>query len=145
MLLSGSGHRPDRSTHSSNGSFHGSQGSLGLHGCRADKPTGPGAILHHNQHHGLPSNADYRENIPTANFQPPYGREMMPPSANPSKEKEKEGLRDIVPPLCTFRLKPIRQKTKNAVVRCFSRYMIRIVGVWCVTFVFSTGEHHGHR
>lgn len=73
-----------------------------------------GVNPHHNQHymhHNLPSNT-YRENIPGAEFQPPHGRQLKP-----SVDKEKKMLRDIVPPLCASRLKPIRQKTKNAVVR----------------------------
>lgn len=78
---------------------------------------------HHNQHHmhhNLPSNSDsYRENIPGAEFPPPHGRELKLPPAKPSVDKEKKTLRDIVPPLCASRLKPIRQKTKNAVVRYF--------------------------
>uniref|UniRef100_A0A7N6ATU3 Serine/threonine-protein kinase PLK4 n=1 Tax=Anabas testudineus TaxID=64144 RepID=A0A7N6ATU3_ANATE len=56
------------------------------------------------------------ENIPGAEFQPPHSRELKNPSAKPSVDKEKKTLRDIVPPLCASRLKPIRQKTKNAVV-----------------------------
>nr|XP_046269198.1 serine/threonine-protein kinase PLK4 [Scatophagus argus] len=117
-----SGHRPaDSSTHSGgSGSFHGSRGPLGVHNCRTDKPMGQSANLHHNQHHmhhNLPPNSDaYRENIPGAEFQPPHCRELKPPAAKPSVDKEKKTLRDIVPPLCASRLKPIRQKTKNAVV-----------------------------
>uniref|UniRef100_A0A4W6FC39 Serine/threonine-protein kinase PLK4 n=1 Tax=Lates calcarifer TaxID=8187 RepID=A0A4W6FC39_LATCA len=53
---------------------------------------------------------------PADKFQPPLGRELKLPSAKPSAEKERKTLRDIVPPLCASRLKPIRQKTKNAVV-----------------------------
>lgn len=88
---------------------------------------GQGVNPHHNQHHmihNLPSNSDsYRENIPAADFQPPHSRELKPPAAKPSGDKEKKTLRDIVSPLCASRLKPIRQKTKNAVVRyrsCFT-------------------------
>lgn len=80
---------------------------------------------HHNQHHMHPSNSDsYRENIPGAEFQPPHGRELKLPSAKPGVDEEKKTLRDIVPPLCASRLKPIRQKTKNAVVRYFSYFLI---------------------
>uniref|UniRef100_A0A673C3L2 Serine/threonine-protein kinase PLK4 n=1 Tax=Sphaeramia orbicularis TaxID=375764 RepID=A0A673C3L2_9TELE len=62
------------------------------------------------------SRASIGENIPGAEFQPPHSRELKPPSAKPCVEKEKKALRDIVLPLCASRLKPIRQKTKNAVV-----------------------------
>ncbi|XP_039992372.1 serine/threonine-protein kinase PLK4 isoform X2 [Xiphias gladius] len=112
----GSGQRPtDSSTHSSSSSFHGSRGPLGIHNSWTGKPLG-----HHNQHHlhhQLSSDPDsYRENVPGAEFQPPHGRELKLPSAKPSTDKEKKTLRDVVPPLCASRLKPIRQKTKNAVV-----------------------------
>ncbi|XP_060919023.1 serine/threonine-protein kinase PLK4 isoform X1 [Labrus mixtus] len=117
----GSGHRPtDSSTHSSSGSFHSSKGPLGVHNSWSDKPTGRGANPQHNQHHmhhNLPSNCDsYRENVPGAEFQPPHGRESKLSSAKPSVDKVTKTLKDIVLPLCAARLKPIRQKTKNAVV-----------------------------
>ncbi|XP_033498464.1 serine/threonine-protein kinase PLK4 [Epinephelus lanceolatus] len=116
-----SGQKPtDSSTHSSSGSFHSSRGPLGVHNSWTDMPMGRNMNPHHNQHHmhhNLPSNCDsYRENIPGAEFQPPHGRELKPPSVKPGVDKEKKTLRDIVPPLCASRLKPIRQKTKNAVV-----------------------------
>ncbi|XP_040917085.1 serine/threonine-protein kinase PLK4 [Toxotes jaculatrix] len=117
----GSGQRPaDSSTHSSSSSFHSSRGPLGAHNSWTDKPVGRGVNPHHNQHHlhhQLSSNPDsYRENIPGAEFQLPHGRELKLSSAKPSTDKEKKTLRDVVPPLCASRLKPIRQKTKNAVV-----------------------------
>ncbi|XP_061599028.1 serine/threonine-protein kinase PLK4 [Cololabis saira] len=110
----GPGQRPtDTSTHSSSSSsFHSSRGPFGVHSSWTDKPVGRGVNPHHNQHHlhQLPSNADlHRENTPGAEFQPPS-------SAKLSADKQKKTLRDIVPPLCSSRLKPIRQKTKNAVV-----------------------------
>ncbi|XP_023268647.1 serine/threonine-protein kinase PLK4 [Seriola lalandi dorsalis] len=115
----GSGQRPaDSSTHSSSSSFHSNRAPLGVHNSWTDKPMG--RSVNHNQqhlHHQLSSNPDsYRENVPGAEFQPPHGRELKLPSAKPSTDKEKKTLRDVVPPLCAFRLKPIRQKTKNAVV-----------------------------
>ncbi|AWP16517.1 putative serine/threonine-protein kinase PLK4 [Scophthalmus maximus] len=114
----GSGQRlADSSTHSST---HSSRGPSGVHGSWTEKPTGRSVNPHHSQnhlHHQLPSIADsYRENRPGAEFLAPHGRELKLPSAKPSTEKEKKTLRDVVPPLCASRLKPIRQKTKNAVV-----------------------------
>ncbi|XP_068608300.1 serine/threonine-protein kinase PLK4 [Brachionichthys hirsutus] len=110
-----SGHRPaDHSAHSAHSSS--SQEPLGFHSCRPDQPAGHGANRHHNQNHVLHHADSHRENVPTAEIHPPYGREIKVPSAHPSFDKERKTLRDIVPPLCTFRLKPIRQKTKNAVV-----------------------------
>uniref|UniRef100_A0A8C5E566 Serine/threonine-protein kinase PLK4 n=1 Tax=Gouania willdenowi TaxID=441366 RepID=A0A8C5E566_GOUWI len=62
--------------------------------------------------HQLSSNPDsYRENNPAEDFQPAHIRELKPPV-----DKQKKTLRDVIPPLCASRLKPIRQKTKNAVV-----------------------------
>lgn len=112
-----SGHRP---TESSSGSFHSSREPLGVHTSWTDKPMGQSV----NPHHNLPSNSDlYRENIPAADFQLPHSRELNPPAVKPGVEKEKKMLRDI-PPLCASRLKPIRQKTKNAVVRCCLYFLI---------------------
>uniref|UniRef100_A0A3P8U3K8 Serine/threonine-protein kinase PLK4 n=1 Tax=Amphiprion percula TaxID=161767 RepID=A0A3P8U3K8_AMPPE len=53
---------------------------------------------------------------PSPPFETPHVRELQLPSAKPTAEKQKKTLKDIVPPLCASRLKPIRQKTKNAVV-----------------------------
>ncbi|CAK6957001.1 serine/threonine-protein kinase PLK4 [Scomber scombrus] len=109
----GSGQRPtDNSAHSSNGSFHSSRGPLGVHNSWTDKPTSRGVNPHHNVHQlhqSHSSNPDsYWENKPAA--------ELKLSSSKTSVDKEKKTLRDVVPPLCASRLKPIRQKTKNAVV-----------------------------
>lgn len=114
------GQRPtDSSTHSDSGSFHISRGPLGVPSSWSE-PMGRGVHPHHNQHHlhnQLPPNLDsYRENTPGAEFQPPHSRDLKLPSSKPTTDKKKT-LRDVVPPLCASRLKPIRQKTKNAVVR----------------------------
>ena len=124
-LCSGSGQRPaDGSTHSSSGSFHSGRGALGTHNSWTDKPMGRG--VNHNQQHNLHSNSDsYRENIPE--FQPPHSREVKLPSAKPGVVKEKKTLRDIILPLCASRLKPIRQKTKNAVVRYYTHIYFNYV------------------
>uniref|UniRef100_A0A1A7XQ12 Serine/threonine-protein kinase PLK4 n=2 Tax=Nothobranchiidae TaxID=405002 RepID=A0A1A7XQ12_9TELE len=107
------GQRPDGSTHSSSGSFHGSRGPFGVHNSWSE-PMGRGMHPHHNH---LPPNSDsYRENTPGAEFQASHSKEVKLPAAKSSTEKQKKTLRDIVPPLCASRLKPIRQKTKNAVV-----------------------------
>uniref|UniRef100_A0A665WNZ8 Serine/threonine-protein kinase PLK4 n=1 Tax=Echeneis naucrates TaxID=173247 RepID=A0A665WNZ8_ECHNA len=122
LSFSGSGQRPaDSSTHSNNsGSFHSSRAPLGVHNSWTDKPMSQSVNPYYNQHHlqhQLPSNFDsYRENSPGTESQPPHSRELKLPSAKPSTEKQKKTLRDVVPPLCASRLKPIRQKTKNAVV-----------------------------
>ncbi|KAM7403042.1 hypothetical protein PAMA_003798 [Pampus argenteus] len=106
----GSGPRPaDSSTHSSGGSFHNNRGPLGVHSSWTDKPTSRVVNPHHNLHQPYPSNLDsYRDT--------PSGAELKLPAAKPNVDKEKKTLRDVVPPLCASRLKPIRQKTKNAVV-----------------------------
>ncbi|XP_037551110.1 serine/threonine-protein kinase PLK4 [Nematolebias whitei] len=113
------GQRPtDSSTHSDSGSFHISRGPLGGPSSWSE-PMGRGVHPHHNQHHlhnQLPPNLDsYRENTPGAEFQPPHSRDLKLPSSKLTTDKKKT-LRDVVPPLCASRLKPIRQKTKNAVV-----------------------------
>uniref|UniRef100_A0A8C5E4V2 Serine/threonine-protein kinase PLK4 n=1 Tax=Gouania willdenowi TaxID=441366 RepID=A0A8C5E4V2_GOUWI len=60
----------------------------------------------HPHHH-----QNQQENNPAEDFQPAHIRELKPPV-----DKQKKTLRDVIPPLCASRLKPIRQKTKNAVV-----------------------------
>uniref|UniRef100_A0A3Q3WSZ3 Serine/threonine-protein kinase PLK4 n=1 Tax=Mola mola TaxID=94237 RepID=A0A3Q3WSZ3_MOLML len=111
-----SGHRlAEGSAHSNSGSFHSSRGPLSVHTSWTDKPTGQSVNPHHNQHHNPLFNSElFRENMPMGEFHPPHSREVKPPAAKPSVEKKT--LRDIVSPLCASRLKPIRQKTKNAVV-----------------------------
>ncbi|XP_071183761.1 serine/threonine-protein kinase PLK4-like isoform X1 [Salvelinus alpinus] len=102
----------DVSAHSSSGSFHSSREPLGVHNYWSDKPAGRGTSSHrnHNQHH--PSNTEsYWEN-----GQRVHGGELQSLSKpKPSIAKEKS-LRNVLPPLCASRLKPIRQKTKIAVV-----------------------------
>ncbi|KAM4625111.1 serine/threonine-protein kinase PLK4 isoform 1-T1 [Polymixia lowei] len=119
----GSGPRPtDGSTHSSGGSFHSGREPLGVHNSWTDKPLGRGGNPHYHLHHSHAPNPDsYGENVPgAAEFQPPRGGEMKAPQAlalaKPGMEKGRTSLRDVLPPLCASRLKPIRQKTKNAVV-----------------------------
>ncbi|XP_038123321.1 serine/threonine-protein kinase PLK4 isoform X1 [Cyprinodon tularosa] len=99
----GSGPRP---ADSSGGSFH-SRGQSGVHSSWSE-PMGRG------QQHLYPESS--REITPGTDFQPPHSREQKPLPAKPRGEKQKKTLRDVVPPLCAYRLKPIRQKTKNAVV-----------------------------
>ncbi|CAB1335253.1 unnamed protein product [Coregonus sp. 'balchen'] len=101
----------DVSSHSSSGSFHSSREPLGVHNYWSDKPAGRGTSSHrnHNQHH--PSNIEsYWEN-----GQRVHGGELQSLS-KPKPSIEKKSLRNVLPPLCASRLKPIRQKTKNAVV-----------------------------
>ncbi|XP_029972610.1 serine/threonine-protein kinase PLK4 [Salarias fasciatus] len=107
----GSGHRPaDCSAHSSAGSFHSGRGPLGVHNSWTDRPPSRGAGQ-------LPPQQDcYRENIPAEDFHPLLARETKLPGAKAGADRPRKTLRDVVPPLCASRLKPIRQKTKNAVV-----------------------------
>lgn len=103
----------DVSSHSSSGSFHSSREPLGVHNYWSDKPAGRGTSSHRNQNQHHPSNTEsYWEN-----GQRVHGGELQSLSKpKPSIAKEKS-LRNVLPPLCASRLKPIRQKTKNAVVR----------------------------
>uniref|UniRef100_A0A6Q2WRZ0 Serine/threonine-protein kinase PLK4 n=1 Tax=Esox lucius TaxID=8010 RepID=A0A6Q2WRZ0_ESOLU len=78
---------------------------LGVHNSWSDKPAGRGPHFHH------PSNTEsYRENEQPG----PVGE--LHSLSKPSGENDKKSLRNVLPPLCAARLKPIRQKTKNAVV-----------------------------
>ncbi|KAM8833250.1 serine/threonine-protein kinase PLK4 isoform 1-T1 [Synchiropus picturatus] len=97
----GSGFRP--TDVNSSRSFHGNREALEVHTSWTDRP-GP---LHHHQQQQQP------ENILGSHFQPPHTRDLPDKS---SVDRQKKTLRDVVPPLCASRLKPIRQKTKNAVV-----------------------------
>lgn len=107
----GSGLRAtDTSAHSTGGSCHSGRGPLGVHNSWTDA-TGRG--LNHNlpfTQHQFPE--AYGENTPTPELHPPPKPHMLKPAVG----KDKKTLRDILPPLCASRLKPIRQKTKNAVV-----------------------------
>ena len=137
-----SGHR---TTESSGGSFYSGREPLGLHNSWPDKPVGQSVHPHHIQQHDLPSSSDpYRENRPVTDFPPPHSREFKPPVPNLTVEKEKKKkLGDLVPPLCASRLKPIRQKTKNAVV---SFICLSFSSLICHLHIlaFLTGEHPGH-
>ncbi|XP_034015870.1 serine/threonine-protein kinase PLK4 [Thalassophryne amazonica] len=107
----GSGLRPtDSSAHSSGGSFQGSRAPPAIHKPWTDMHTDQGMNPLHHLHHTHPHNPDTLRDInPVSEFQPLHSRELKPVA-------EKKTLRDLVPPLCASRLKPIRQKTKNAVV-----------------------------
>ncbi|XP_032403798.1 serine/threonine-protein kinase PLK4 [Xiphophorus hellerii] len=87
----GSGPRP---TDSSGGSFH-SRGPPGVHSSWSE-PAGRGLQPYPESSRDITAGTD---------FQPPH-----------SREQKRKTLRDVVSPLCAHRLKPIRQKTKNAVV-----------------------------
>ncbi|XP_077396110.1 serine/threonine-protein kinase PLK4 [Festucalex cinctus] len=107
----GCGLRPgDRSAHSSGVSFHSDRG----HGSWTENPLNRAADPHRGLHR---SDLDpyQTENTPGIHHQPPHCSSSQPPSAKAGVDKVKT-LRDLVPPLCTSRLKPIRQKTKNTVV-----------------------------
>lgn len=111
----GSGLRAtDTSVHSNGGSFHSGRGPLGVHNSWPDAP-GRGVISNppFTQHQNPEV---YRENIATPELQPLHSRAPKPHTLKPTVEKDKKTLRDTVLPLCAARLKPIRQKTKNAVV-----------------------------
>ncbi|KAJ0062622.1 hypothetical protein NL108_004231, partial [Boleophthalmus pectinirostris] len=112
----GSGLRAtDTSAHSSGGSFHSGRGPLGVHNSWTDAPSGRGG--NHTSPFSQHQNPDvYRENNPGLELLPLHSRAPPPHALKPTVEKDKKTLRDIVPPLSATRLKPIRQKTKNAVV-----------------------------
>ncbi|XP_067223603.1 serine/threonine-protein kinase PLK4 isoform X1 [Chanodichthys erythropterus] len=113
----------DLSSHSSSGSFHSGRGPVGTQTSCSDKPSG----LHSQQQPNLfPHNnpGPCREDgfgsghvsEPQGYSEPQFlGPPLSKGKANTEK-KEKACPTKSFPPLCAARLKPIRQKTKNAVV-----------------------------
>ncbi|XP_072313988.1 serine/threonine-protein kinase PLK4 [Eucyclogobius newberryi] len=112
----GSGLRgTNTSLHSNGGSFQSGRGPLGVHNSWTDVPSGREG--NHNLPFSQHQNPEvYRENNPGPELQSQHSRAPKPHTLKPAVEKDKKTLRDIVPPLTATRLKPIRQKTKNAVV-----------------------------
>nr|XP_061798761.1 serine/threonine-protein kinase PLK4-like [Nerophis lumbriciformis] len=105
----GSGRRPvDRSAHCSGDAGHGSW---------TETPAGRVPDPHGSLRGFLAAGPDVfqGEKVPGAHLRPLHGYPWSQPPAV-KDVKEKKTLRELVPPLCTTRLKPIRQKTKNAVV-----------------------------
>ncbi|KAJ8281471.1 hypothetical protein GJAV_G00068070 [Gymnothorax javanicus] len=107
----------DRSGHSNSGSFHCSQEPLVTHNSWDDRQTNRGV---YDPAHRLPQTVSraYKEHVggaidshtPFAEHGFPVSKEQLPggPESRPQK--------NTLPALCTARLKPIRQKTRNAVV-----------------------------
>ncbi|KAJ7990748.1 hypothetical protein DPEC_G00290130 [Dallia pectoralis] len=87
-------------------SSHSSREPLSVHNSWSDKPACRGPHLHQSSNTG-----SYRENGEPG----PVG-ELHTLSKPSVEKKDKKSLRNVLPPLCAARLKPIRQKTKNAVV-----------------------------
>ncbi|XP_026875397.2 serine/threonine-protein kinase PLK4 isoform X1 [Electrophorus electricus] len=115
----GSFKRPaDVSTHSSSGSFHSGHEALGPLPSCSDRLTVRGTS-------GVPVHPYHLQNNPGAceDMGPGAGRfpvargrlDVQPAPASRSKAYEGKE-KNPFPPLCAVRLKPIRQKTKNAVV-----------------------------
>lgn len=112
----------DMSSHSSSGSFHAGRGPAGTQTSCGDKPSGvysqqqPKLFPHTNP--GPCREDGFVSGHPT---EPQSYLEPQFPAPSVSKgkahtEKEKTSRKKNFPPLCAARLKPIRQKTKNAVV-----------------------------
>lgn len=114
----------DMSGHSSSGSFHSERGPIGTQTSCSDKPSG----LHSQQQqpilfqHNNPGPC--REDAFVSGHMPEpqaYSDAQFPcPPLSKGKanteKKDKVCPKKSFPPLCAARLKPIRQKTKNAVV-----------------------------
>ncbi|KAL6477855.1 hypothetical protein MHYP_G00136900 [Metynnis hypsauchen] len=119
----GSFKRPaDVSSHSSSGSFHSGREAVGAVSSCSDRPTvgGIGELLPHPYVH-----SSLQNNPGTCRVDGPGGAHFLAPqgcldmqSSSLSKSKANVGKQKKSPflPLCAARLKPIRQKTKNAVV-----------------------------
>ncbi|MCJ8736913.1 hypothetical protein PDJAM_G00017730 [Pangasius djambal] len=120
----GSFKRPaDVSSYSSSGSFHSGREAVGALPSCSDQPTVratnglPPQLYHQSSSHSDPGPC--RENgFGMSHFPAPQGcvdvqtAPLSRSKANEGKEKKSP----LFPPLCAARLKPIRQKTKNAVV-----------------------------
>ncbi|KTF90270.1 hypothetical protein cypCar_00028857 [Cyprinus carpio] len=113
----------DLSSHSSSGSFHSGRGPVGTQTSCSDKPSGlhsqqqPNLFPHNNpgpcREDGFGSgHVSESQGYSDAQF---LGPPLSKGKANTEK-KEKVFPKKSFPPLCAVRLKPIRQKTKNAVV-----------------------------
>lgn len=112
----------DLSSHSSSGSFHSGRGLVGTQTSCSDKPSG----LHSQQQPNLfphnnpgPCREDGFGSGHVSESQGYSDTQFLGPPKSKGKantEKEKVCPKKSFPPLCAARLKPIRQKTKNAVV-----------------------------
>ncbi|KAK7904889.1 hypothetical protein WMY93_017496 [Mugilogobius chulae] len=113
----GSGLRAtDTSVHSNGGSFHSGRGPLGVHNSWTDASSDRGGNYNPVPFSQLQNPEVYKENNPAPELHPLHNRGLQPQTLKPAVKKDQKTLRDIVPPLSATRLKPIRQKTKNAVV-----------------------------
>ncbi|XP_030642953.1 serine/threonine-protein kinase PLK4 [Chanos chanos] len=127
----------DISTHSSSGSFHSGRDVAEVQTSCSDIQTQRGLSSHRAQHkYGHPSSKSYsgtcrEEGTGTGHFVPAHCVLDTQSTTNP--EKEKRSLRNLLPPLCATRLKPIRQKTKNAVVSILD------TGVVCMELLKGQG------
>uniref|UniRef100_A0A671NTC5 Serine/threonine-protein kinase PLK4 n=1 Tax=Sinocyclocheilus anshuiensis TaxID=1608454 RepID=A0A671NTC5_9TELE len=124
FLLLGPFKRPaDLSSHSSSGSFHSGRGPVGTQTSCSDKPNGlhsqqqPNLFPHNNQG---PCREDVFGSGHVSESQGYSDAQFLGPPLSKGKanteKKEKVFPKKSFPPLCAVRLKPIRQKTKNAVV-----------------------------
>ncbi|XP_077477260.1 serine/threonine-protein kinase PLK4 isoform X2 [Stigmatopora argus] len=107
----GGSRRPvDRSAQGSGIGWHGDGASVSWKEAPAGRVADPHGSLRTHRAAGLDG---FRgEEVPGAHLRP-LG-DQPPPRLPPIREKK--ALRDTVPPLCTARLKPFRQKTKSSVV-----------------------------
>ncbi|XP_016399441.1 serine/threonine-protein kinase PLK4-like [Sinocyclocheilus rhinocerous] len=113
----------DLSSHSSSGSFHSGRGPVGTQTSCGDKPSGlhsqqqPNLFPHNNQG---PCREDVFGSGHVSESQGYSDAQFLGPPLSKGKanteKKEKVFPKKSFPPLCAVRLKPIRQKTKNAVV-----------------------------
>lgn len=122
VLLLGPFKRPaDLSSHSSSGSFHSGRGPVGTRTSCSDKPSGvhsqPNLFPHNNPG---PCREDGFGSGHVSESQGYSDTQFLGPPKSKGKanteKKEKVCPKKSFLPLCAARLKPIRQKTKNAVV-----------------------------
>ncbi|KAJ8336216.1 hypothetical protein SKAU_G00395590 [Synaphobranchus kaupii] len=106
----------DMSGHSNSGSFHGGREPLATQNSWGDMQRSGGV----DPPHSVPQTISraYKENAGGAiDSHAPFTEHRLPPSKDqPRDAPEKRPFKNTLAALCAVRLKPIRQKTKNAVV-----------------------------
>lgn len=123
LLLQGPFKRPaDLSSHSSSGSFHAGRGPAGTQTSCGEKPSSvypqqqPKLFPHTNPGPCREDGFGSGHPIEPQSYSDPQFPSLPVSKGKANTEKEKTSRKKNFPPLCAARLKPIRQKTKNAVV-----------------------------
>ncbi|KAI1887397.1 hypothetical protein AGOR_G00189880 [Albula goreensis] len=107
----------DISTHSNSGSFHADREPLKAHNSWGDKPSHGGVDNHSHSLPQMMSRAHKENTVGSSDGQAPFTELCrLTNEEQQHNAQEKRPYKNTLPALCAARLKPIRQKTKNAVV-----------------------------